>query len=191
MEGKLLKQLSQSISAPRLEHSLGTRDLAVKLGNRYGLDKERVAMAALLHDCARELGNDRLTEFALQEGLVVGEAEKEMPVFLHGPVGAVIARKEYGVTDLKVLRAITLHTTGAQKMGLLDKVLFVADKVEPGRKYSGVEGLRELAFNNLDRCLLFCLDRSVRHSLEKGVILHPEICEARNGVLRDTIESRV
>lgn len=189
LEEKLLKQLPEMISKPRLEHSLGTRDMAVKLGEKYGLDRERVSTAALLHDCARELGDEALLNMAVQEGVPVGEIEKLLPVFLHGPLGAVMARKNFGINDLQVLKAISVHTTGAGKMGLLDKIIFVADKVEPGRRYPGVDKLRELAFADLNACLMACLDQSINFTLEKGVMLHPEIVNARNGVLRDILKT--
>lgn len=184
LEDRLYKELARVISPPRLKHSLDTRDVAVELAQRYGLEEQRVMLAALLHDCARELGDERLMEYALQEGIPIGETEQELPVFLHGPVGAVMVRKNFGVHDLQVLRAISVHTTGAAKMGSLEKVVFIADKIEPGRKYPGVDRLRELAFYDLDKCLVACLDQSVKFSLERGVVLHPEICRARNSALR-------
>ncbi len=189
MEDKLCKELSRVISAPRLEHSLGTRDVAVELAQRYGLEEQRVMSAALLHDYARELGDKPLMEYALQEGIPIGETEQELPVFLHGPVGAVMVRKNFGIHDLQVLRAISVHTTGAAKMGPLEKVVFIADKIEPGRKYPGVDRLRELALYDLDKCLVACLDQSIKYSLDRGVVLHPEICRARNSVLRDIIKT--
>lgn len=185
----MIKKLSGLISNSRLEHSVGTMEIAVKLADRYGLGKEQASLAALLHDCAREMGDEELLSIAAEEGLPVGEMEKLLPVFLHGPVGAVIARKKFGVTDSKILRAISLHTTGTSKMEMLDKIIFVADKVEPGRRYSGVEKLRELAFIDLNECLLACLDRSIEFSLEKRALLHPEICSARNGVLGEILKA--
>lgn len=187
-EEKFLGRLSCLISSFRLEHSVSTRDVAVKLGEKYGLERGRVSAAALLHDCARELGDAELINMARQEGITIGETEKKLPVFLHGPVGAVIARKTFGINDIQVLRAISVHTTGAGKMSLLDKIIYIADKVEPGRNYPGVEKLRDLAFQDLNTCLLACLDNSIKFSLDRGFMLHPEICNARNGVLRDIVK---
>lgn len=186
----LIKRLPEFISGPRLKHSMATSRMAIKLAGKYGVGKDLVLPAALLHDCARELGDEELLQRAAQEGLAITELEKEHPVFLHGPVGAIIAREDFGIDDPRVWQAIAVHTTGAVEMGPLDKIIYIADKIEEGRNYAGVERLRELAFQDLDVGLLACLEHNIKYSLEKGIILPPEICYARNSVLKDLLKTR-
>lgn len=183
-------RLSKLMGKKRFQHSLRTAEMALQLARRHGVDERMAYWAGLLHDCARELSGSELLAAAHREGLPVTELEKQVPVFLHGPVGAVMARKQFGIHEVKVLRAIAMHTTGAEKMGLLDKIVFVADKVEAGRHYRGVVKLRELAFTDLNACILACLERGIKLALGRRALLHPEIVLARNALLGEGNKSR-
>lgn len=184
------KKLSGYISPSRLEHSLGTGEMAAMLADKYGEDSKRAFLAGLLHDCAREIESQVLLEIAENEDLPVSEAERLMPVLLHGPVGAVVAHNMFDITENAILRAIEIHTTGSRYMTILDKIIFVADKLEKTRNYPGVEALRELAFSNLNECVLACLEQSIRYILERRLYLHLATCEARNEILQELWENK-
>jgi predicted HD superfamily hydrolase involved in NAD metabolism len=168
------------LSEKRLAHTLRVADTAVRLAALHGLDEERTRLAALLHDSARELGNEALLRLAEEFGYGILDAEKEKPNLLHGPVAAGLARRELGVEDAEVLDAVRVHTTGAPGMGPLALALYVADKVEPARDYPGVDDLRALAERDLHEATLGALRRAIRHNRERGRETHPLSLKALN-----------
>lgn len=178
-----LERLRGMLDTKRFEHSLGVMDTAVRLAELYGADRDKAAVAGLLHDCARDMPGDELLALARQFDLPVNGVERALPVLLHAPVGAELARREFGVDNIPVLRSIALHTLGGESMTLLDKIVFVADKIEPGRRYPGVENIREAARRDLGRALLGCFDMAIGLSLRAGEPVHPVTVNARNRLL--------
>jgi predicted HD superfamily hydrolase involved in NAD metabolism len=177
-----IKRLQGMLGNKRLEHSLAVSETAAGLAELYGADRQQAAVAGLLHDCARELPGEELLALARENSVPVDDIEEIKPVLLHAPVGALLARQQFGVLDQVVLHAIEVHTLGDETMTLLDKIVFVADKVEPGRKSPGVEELRQIASQNLDRVLLRCFDAAIMLSVRRGELIHPRAVQARNGV---------
>lgn len=171
------------LDSKRFRHSVGTSDTAAQLAERYGVDREQAALAGLLHDCARNLPLEQLRSLARQLEQPPGELETKIPVLLHAPVGAALARQEFGVADPGIERAIALHTLGGERMTTLDKIIYVADKIEPGRSFPGVEDLRAMAQVDLDRALLGCFDAAIRYSLLTARPIHPTTIKARNRLL--------
>ena len=183
-EKELLRtKLREWLKEKRYLHSLGVEETAVKLARRYGLDEEQAAVAALLHDWGRGLENDLLLKKAKEFDIVVEGIEEKAPHLLHGPVGAKLVELELGINDPAILQAIALHTTGAGKMSLLDKVIYLADYVEPGRMFSGVEQIRKVAFLDLERALLMAAENSLYHLLRKKALIHYKTVELRNALL--------
>jgi predicted HD superfamily hydrolase involved in NAD metabolism len=161
------------LSEERYEHTLRVADTAEDLAQAHDLDTDRVRLAALLHDAAREMGPEEFLDLAQEWHLHVGEPERQSPKLLHGPVAAELARRELGVDDEEVLRAIRAHTTGRPGMGPLALVLYVADKIEPARDYPSVGRLRALAREDLRRAAEESLRRAIAHNLERGKATHP------------------
>ena len=146
------------------------------------LDREQVELAAWGHDIARALSHQELLARAQEFGLEVSPAEKEAPILLHGPVGAEILRQEHGIDDPEVLAAARFHSTGRAGMSLLEKVIFVADKIEPGkvRAKPALARVRELADHDLDAAILEYLDQMLMVASEENWHLHPQAIAARN-----------
>lgn len=183
-EKELLRiKLKEQLKEKRYLHSLGVEETAVKLARRYGLDEKQAAVAALLHDWGRGLENDLLLKKAKEFGIVVEGIEEQAPHLLHGPVGAKLVELELGINDPAILQAIALHTTGGEGMSLLDKVIYLADYVEPGRIFSGVETVRKMAFLDLDKALLMAAENSLYHLLRKKALIHQKTVELRNALL--------
>jgi len=178
-----LQRLKGMLDSKRYTHSLRVMDTTVRLAGIYGADREKAAVAGLLHDCAREVPGERLLALARQHALEITKVEEALPVLLHAPVGALMARWDFGVHNIAVLRAISRHTLGGVSMSLLDKIVFVADKVEPGRRFPGVQKLRDEAEQDLDRALLRCFDMAINLSVQKGEPVHPLTVMARNQLL--------
>ena len=178
------RELSRRLKKSRYEHSLGVADTAAFLARRFGEDESRARLAGLLHDCAREFPNEAMRAEADARGVSYGAVEASMPLLLHAPLGALLAREKYGAEDEAVLRAIARHTVGGASMTALDKIVYFADMVEPTRAYPGVEELRRLAREaDLDEMTLAGLTRSIAFVLEKGHLIHPDTVLARNELL--------
>ncbi len=146
------------------------------------LDREQLELAAWGHDIARALSRRELLARARGFGLKVSPVEEKAPILLHGPVGAEILRREHGIDDPEVLAAARFHSTGRAGMSLLEKVIFVADKIEPGkvRAKPALARVRELADRDLDAAILEYLDQMLMVASEENWSLHPQAIAARN-----------
>jgi predicted HD superfamily hydrolase involved in NAD metabolism len=151
LEQEALAYIEAHADSEIISHSLSTRDLALEINRDQALllDEEKVSLAALCHDIARHFPVEKMASELRSRGIDPAGFGFAAPILLHGPLSAEIAREEIGVTDEEVLDAIRWHTTGREKMSLLEKLIYVADKVEIGRDYPGVPELRALARKNL------------------------------------------
>jgi predicted HD superfamily hydrolase involved in NAD metabolism len=149
------------------------------------LDREQVELAAWGHDIARALSPRELLARARRFDLQVSAVEEAAPILLHGPVGAEILRREHGIDDPEVLAAARFHSTGRAGMSLLEKVIFVADKIEPGkvRARPALTRVRDLADRDLDAAILEYLEQMLATAREEGWPLHPHAVTARNELL--------
>lgn len=149
------------------------------------LDREQVELAAWGHDIARALSPEELLARVRELGLQIDPVEEQAPILLHGPVGAEILRRDYGIGNPDVLAAVRFHSTGRAGMSLLEKVIFVADKVEPGkvRAKPALARVHELADRDLDAAILEYLDQMMAVAREEGWPLHPQAVAAREELL--------
>ena len=161
------------LSEKRYGHTLRVADTAENLARVHGLDPDRTRLAALVHDAAREKEPDEFLRLADELDLHVGEPERESPKLLHGPVAAELARRELGVEDEEVLRAVRAHTVGRAGMGPLALALYVADKIEPARDYPSVGRIRALAPRDLGEAAAEALRRVVAYNEQRGRSVHP------------------
>lgn len=180
---EIKRKLEQQLSAKRYKHTLGVSDIAVQLAQRFGCDVHKARLAGLLHDCAREMSVEDLLSKAREFGIVLDDVEKYEPVLLHAPIAGYLAKVCYGIEDEEIIQAVSLHTTGSAKMTQLDKIIYLADMIEPGRSFPGVEELRLLAEKDLDKALLASLEQSILHVLKGKGLIHPGTIEARNQLI--------
>jgi predicted HD superfamily hydrolase involved in NAD metabolism len=166
------------LSDERYAHTLRVAETAERLARLHGLDPKKARLATLLHDAAREAGKDELLRVAGEEGLAVGDLEREQPVLLHGPVAAELARRELGVEDEEVLEAIRVHTTGEPGISPIALALYVADKIEPDRDQPGVEDLRGLALKDLHKAATAALEGAISYNERRGHLTHPKSLQA-------------
>lgn len=176
-------KLENVLTPKRYIHSLNVMNTSVELAKKHRVQFEKAALAGLLHDCARDLKNDEIFIFCEQNHIEIDAIRRVQPELLHGPVGAWMAEKEYGVSDKTVLDAIAYHTTGRVGMELLDKIIFLADCIEPGRSFPGVDEIRKLAFADIEKAMLLSFDRTIKYVLLKGALVYPETINARNSIL--------
>jgi len=175
--------LKQSIKQGRYMHSVRTMNEAVALAEHYGEDRKKAAVAGLLHDCAKDLTDDETLEYCRANSIYLSEVEKNQVFLVHGEVGAIIAREKYGVEDESILSAIKYHTTGCANMSMLDKIIFLADYIEPGRTHSEVQITRELAYKDLNMALISAFDSTIKFVISQRGLIHPNTIDARNNLL--------
>lgn len=180
---KNLAQLSKILSSRRLEHSIGVSQTAENMAEQFGCDKVKAKLAGLLHDVAREIPVEEFLPRARAFGIVVNDIERAEPILLHAPLAAKLAETEFQIHDVEILQAIFWHTTGRSHMSMLDKIIYLADVIEPSRNFEGLEEIRTMAHSDLDKALLLTLDRSISYILERGGLIHPATIEARNDLL--------
>ena len=161
----------------RIPHVLGTEQEAIRLATRYGADVEKARVAALLHDCTKKLDMPEQLALCRQYGIELDELEQKALKLLHAKTGAAIAREVFGVDD-EIYRAIWWHTTGHADMTLLEKIIYLADYIEPSRDFPGVNDLRACVYENLDRGMLMGLEMTIDEMTEMGNPVHHATMEA-------------
>jgi len=173
----VLTPLRGALNTCRYIHSLGTMSMAVLLAPRFGADPEKAALAGVLHDCAKGLPKETLLRMAKEYGWDTGEGDRYLPI-LHGEAGAVLARTEYGIDDPEVLSAIASHVTGKPGMSPLQKTVYLADLIEPGRVYPGVKEIQRLAQRDVHRAMIRGTEKVIEHVRSKeGMTMHPASIE--------------
>ena len=162
MDLKEAKELARKrLGDKRYHHTLNVEKMAVKLAKRYGADCDQAALAALLHDTAKEMPTaDQLALLRAHPDLAGNTENRPTPIW-HGVCAAILAKTEWGVTDEAVLSAVACHTAGKPGMTLLDKILFLADMTSEERDFDGVEELRQLEMEDIDKAMYKALDDSI------------------------------
>ena len=174
---KIAYKLKKELDSQRYEHTLGVERMAKNMARIFGEDEELAALAGLLHDCAKCMPLSQMQKAA--KHMDVDPVMKESKALMHSVAGMCMAESVYGVTDPLVLGAIRWHTTGHANMTALEKIIYLADMIEPNRKpYPGLEELRELCMNDLDAAMHRALRMSLEHVLEQGKTLHPDTLAA-------------
>jgi len=164
---KVRKAMEKTLDPKRYEHTLGVEYTAAALAMRYGADIKKARLAGLLHDCAKCLSDEKRLKICRKHNISVNEVELRNPYLLHAKVGSFLAMDEYGVKDTDVINAILNHTTGRPGMSMLEKIIFIADYIEPGRKNApNLEEIRKLAFIDIDRTLLRVLEDTLSYLSE-------------------------
>ena len=173
-----LEQVVVSLLKPnRVAHVLGCRDAAVALAKRWGVDETDAARAALLHDITKALDGPLQLTLCSCYGQVLDDVSQRYPKTLHALTGSLVAERIFGENPA-VVAAIESHTTGKAAMNMLEKIIYVADYMEPNRDFPGVERLRELAFSNMDEALKLGLEMTLQHLKRQGAEVSPASREA-------------
>ncbi len=168
------KLVKSRLGEKRWIHTKNVKKMAVKLAKRWGADPEKAAMAAILHDSAKELPKQELLQIFADNAIIAENAPARPSPVWHGIAAAILAQTQWGITDPEILSAICCHTTGKADMSLLDKIIYLADMTSAERDWPGVDELRKLEMQDLDRALCDALKRSIDFVEEKGGTLDPE-----------------
>ena len=182
-----LRFLWEGLPEGLLGHLTRVSGLAGKLAQRWGVDPEAAELAGFLHDLARAQTPQGLLERARTLDMPVDPVEEQFPLLLHGRVGARVVEDALETEATDVLAAIAWHSTARWGMSDLEKVVFLADKLDPGKQDGhyppGLEALDELACSNLNGAVVFYLDWQIRHLLDRGRLVHLAAIDARNALL--------
>ena len=151
---KMQKKLSKYLDEDRYEHTMGVMYTCASLAMVHGYDIQDAQAAGLLHDCAKCIPNKKKLKLCKSYHLEVSEFEESHPFLLHAKLGACIAKEKYHIEDREILSSITYHTTGKPAMSTLEKIVYIADYIEPMRdKAPNLERIRKIAFVDLDQCM--------------------------------------
>lgn len=183
---EMRKLLEKSLAPKRFKHSIAVYETALKMAKSHKLDleqTEKVAVSALLHDCGREVPTKESVAKARELGIALDNVEINQPILLHAKLGVYYATHKYGVTDEEILDGISFHTTGKANMSTLAMVVFLADMIEPGRDFPGVDELRKLAHKDLEKAMLCAYSNTTRYLLDGGLLIHPNCIEGYNQLI--------
>ncbi|MBZ2175359.1 bis(5'-nucleosyl)-tetraphosphatase (symmetrical) YqeK [Schnuerera sp. xch1] len=183
IENWVYEKLKKDIGVKRYNHSLGVMHESKKLAKQYGYPIEKAEVAGLLHDCGKLKGEINLLKMANAFGIILDNVTKNNRELIHSVLGEIIAQEEYNIADRDILKAIRFHTTGRENMGLLEKIVYVADLIEPSRNFEGVEKIRDLAYVNIDQCLLYAIDNTLKFIISREKLIHLDSIKARNQIL--------
>ena len=184
---KIREEMNGILSAKRLKHVLGCENEAEKLALFWGADPYKARTAALLHDITKEQNRDEQLKLCEKHSIMISDVEKTEWPLLHAITGAELSKSVYNVSD-DICDAVRYHTTGKANMTLLQKIIYLADFIEPTRDFRGVSKLRKLAYQNIDEALLFAFDSSIMEILKRGGILHPDTVNGRNSICAERRE---
>lgn len=165
---KLRKKVKDVMTKSRYEHTLGVEFTAASLAMRYEVDIEKAELAGLLHDCAKCIDSEDTLDECKKYNIELTDVEKRNPFLIHSKLGAVHAKKLYGVDDEDIISAIRFHTTGKPDMTMLEKIIFIADYIEPGRdKAPNLKEIRKMSFVDIDEAMYMILKDTLDY-LDKG-----------------------
>lgn len=166
--------MEKAQDAKRFAHTLGVEFTAAALAMKYQADVTDAQIAGLLHDCAKCLTDEKRVSICEKHQIPMTDIERRNPFLLHAKVGEYLAREKYGITNPDILNAIRFHTTGRENMSLLERIVFVADYIEPGRRQApNLTEIRQLAFTDLDAAMLKILEDTLSYLKATGGELDP------------------
>jgi predicted HD superfamily hydrolase involved in NAD metabolism len=182
-EKQMLNYLYENLKENKLKHSLSVSETAVTLAEKYGENIDKARISGLVHDCAKGMKDEELIKIARDHDIQLDVIHINNPSILHGLVASIIAKEEMGIEDEDMLMAIKYHTTGRKDMSLLEKIIYIADYIEPLRTFDGVEELRGLSNIELDLAVIKSLENAIKYVISQNGLLHTDTIHARNYLL--------
>lgn len=176
-------RIKDRLSKRRYEHSLGVAKAAQRLAPNEGVSPQKAYLTGLLHDYAKPLKKSELIELVEDSEWEIDKTELRIPNILHAPAGAILVKRDFMIEDKDILEAIRFHTIGSPNMGLLARLIFAADFIDPNRNFPGAKRLRNLVTNDLDSSIYALCDSSIRYNIDHNRIIHPNTLLLRNAYL--------
>lgn len=175
--------LKEHLTESRYKHTLGVVETAIRLAEIYKVDKNKAEIAALAHDIAKNMTIYDLKDIINENNIKLSYDEEKTPELWHSIISPILGREIFGIEDEEILSAMRWHTTGKENMSKLDKIIYMADMIEPGRNFPGVDLIRKESFADLDKGLLQGLTHTIKYLLDKGFPIDINSIKARNYLL--------
>lgn len=170
-------KILKALDVKRYKHTIGVVETADKLAQYWKVNRKKAKIASFFHDLGRQFNNEELIQQAKKYKIRIGKYEIENPLLLHGRIAVEILKKKYNFKEKDVLRSILFHTTGSKRMTKLEKIIYLADYIEPGRKFKGVKKLKKLAFKNLNGAVAEASKITLKYLKNKKMSIHPKTVE--------------
>ena len=180
---RAIQLAKRELKTPRFEHTLRVIETSEELAERFKESAQKAKLAAALHDYAKNWSVEELKTYIVNHQLS-NELLVYHPELWHGPVASHVMEMKYGITDPEVLRAIAHHTTGRAGMTNIEKIVYLADYIEPGRDIPGVEEVRKASEQNLDYACWLVARSTLNYLIQKNVTIHPDSFHAYNDLTR-------
>ena len=177
-----LERVKKQLTDHRYQHTIGVMETAVALAQKYGVDEKKAELAAIFHDYAKFRDREEMRSIIIEQNMDKELLEYNSELW-HAPVGAYLVEKEAGITDTEILDAIRYHTSGRLKMTPLEKVIYLADYIEPGRKFPGVDIVRKMAEKDLNQALIQAIQNSIIFLMKKNKRIFPLTFYAYNDLI--------
>ena len=181
---EITKDVKNTLSEKRYIHCIGVMEQAAYLAKKYGYDIDIARVVGIAHDISKEIPEEEKLKYVEQNNIEIDKIESVNIGLLHAKIGADICKKKYNFTE-EMQNAIKYHTTGDENMNILAKIIFVADKTEKNRKYEDLKTVRDLADEDLDKCILYILDYMLVDNVNKKKLIHPNSIKIRNKIMLD------
>lgn len=185
---QIIEKLNTMLKPKRLEHSINVAKCAIKLSEIYGYDKEKAYLAGLVHDCAKYFTKEQVDSYVEKYNIELDPLEVDNIALSHSIIGSFAIQDVFNIQDMDIINAVRYHTTGRENMSTLEKIIFMADMIEEGRNFPGVDELRKLSFNGqLDKALITSLNNTIKFVIENNQLIHPRSVSARNYLMQENI----
>jgi predicted HD superfamily hydrolase involved in NAD metabolism len=178
-----LNYVKPYLKVKRYEHTVRVVDQAVELAKRFGADIRKAELAAALHDYAKYKPLDEMKRWICEDRRLPKDLLDYHHELWHGPVGALMLEREIGLNDPEIMSAIRYHTTGRKHMSILDKIVFLADYIEPGRDFPGVDEVRDTALKSIDQACAMALKNTIVFLISKERTVYPDTFHAYNDLI--------
>lgn len=180
------EKIMSMLPEKRFNHSLNVAKCAVKLSEIYNYDKDKAYLAGIAHDCAKYLNDEEVNYYVNKYEIYLDELESNNIALSHSVIGSYIAQYELGIEDEDIISAIKYHTTGKEDMNLLEKIIYLADLIEEGRNFPGIDSLRKLVYEDkIDEALLMSFNNTIKFVIDNNQMIHSRTIEARNYILNE------
>lgn len=184
-----LQEVQPHLTNSRYEHTIRVVETAVALGSRFGENQQKIELAAAFHDYAKYWNKEEMKKIIMDNDLPADMLDYHDELW-HGPVGAVLVREKYGIDDQDIFNAIVWHTTGHAQMSKLEKIIFLADYIEPGRNFLGLEEVREAAERDLDEACFLTSRNTIAYLVSRKMLVYPETINAYNAFQKNHHKGR-
>ena len=185
---QIIEKLNTMLKPKRLEHSINVAKCAIKLSEIYGYDKEKAYLAGLVHDCAKYFTKEQIDSYVEKYNIELDPLEVDNIALSHSIIGSFAIQDVFNIQDMDIINAVRYHTTGRENMSILEKIIFMADMIEEGRNFPGVDYLRKISFNKqLDKALITSFNNTIKFVIDNDQLIHPRSVKARNYLMQENI----